>query len=201
MEDPVANAAELPDEYRVPVFQAVLANGGEAERAQLMDAYAKLTASVDQKHAFNSVGFSPHPDLKQASLRWSISGEVKIQDFFYVMMSVSNSSKAGLDMMRQFLMSEFEAIRNMVKNASPSIMDAVISASISGYCSATVATEMELFFEQNPLPLNKRTISQKLEEVRTNAAFLDRVLATDVREGGFWDRLMASIEPPSSSNL
>ncbi|CAE8642689.1 unnamed protein product, partial [Polarella glacialis] len=106
--------------------------------------------------------FAPDMPLKKESLQWAISGEVKIQDFYIVMGSVSASSKAGLDMMWEFLKSDFDAIHGMVKNASPSIMDSVIGAATSGYCSAEKADEIEKFFEANnkKLSSNKRTISQ-----------------------------------------
>jgi len=197
-EDPLANSTDLPDEYRVPVFQAVLRDGGRSERDQLMAAYRKLTTNIDQKQVFQSIGFTGL-ELKKESLTWAVSGEVKIQDFFYIMASVSASSKAGLDMMWQYLQSNFDHIHGMVKNASPSIMDAVITHSTAGYCSSEKAAEIEKFFEVHTLPLNKRTISQVLEDIRTNAKFLERTLSTDAVKAAFWDGLMtevASFVPP-----
>lgn len=182
---------ELPDEYRSSVLQAVLAQGGAVEHRQLMDAYKKLEKSIDQKQVQQSVGWTPALATKSEMLRWAISGEVKIQDFFYLMMSVSNSSREGLDMMWKFFTSEFDAIYGMVKSASPSIMDAVIGASTAGFCSEEKATEIEAFFEKHPLPSNKRTISQKLEEIRTNAQFLTRALQTDLAQEQFWKDLHA----------
>lgn len=193
VEDPHANAAELPDEYRVPVFQAVLQRGGAKEHAQLMATFKKLTTSIDQKHVFMSVGFTPDTKLKAETLRWSISGEVKIQDFFYPMGSVSGSSRAGLDMMWEFVKTEFDAIHGMVKSATPSIMDAVIHNGTSGYCSEEKAEEVEKFFETHPLPQNKRTISQVLEEIRSNSKFMARALATELAKPAFWDELRSAL--------
>merc|ERR1712232_795314 len=139
------------------------------------------------KHVFLSIGFCPSEALKQKALRWAVSGEVKLQDFFYVFSSVSASSKAGLDMAWSFFRSEFDSIRGMVKDASSSIMDAVIQASTSGFCSEDKAMEIESFFEAHTLPQNKRTITQLLEEVRTSAKFLDRTLATDIVKSRFWE--------------
>ncbi|CAE8609670.1 unnamed protein product, partial [Polarella glacialis] len=194
VEDPLANAQVLPDEYRVPIFQAVLKTGSASERTKLLDVYRKVVTNVDQKQVFQAIGFSPDMPLKKESLQWAISGEVKIQDFYIVMGSVSASSKAGLDMMWEFLKSDFDAIHGMVKNASPSIMDSVIGAATSGYCSAEKADEIEKFFEANnkKLSSNKRTISQVLEDIRTNAKFLGRALETDLVKPKFWDELRAS---------
>lgn len=200
VEEPQANATELLDEYRVPVFQSVLQHGGEAEYTQLMAAFKKLTTNVDQKSVQLSVGSTPDPRLKMETLRWSVSGDIKIQDFFYIMMSVSSSSKAGLDMMWEFFKTEFTTIQGMVKSASPSIMDSCIAAGTSGYCSADKADEIEKFFEAHPLPQNKRKLSQIFEEIRSNASFLQRALGTDVVKDDFWSKLTASVNatPPSA---
>jgi len=189
IEDPEGNAAELPDEYRVPVFQAVLQAGGPKEHEQLMGAYRKLTKNIDQKHVFLSVGYTPEEKTKTEVLKWAISGEVKIQDFFYIMGSVSASSREGLDMMWSTFKSEFDTIHGMVKTASPSIMDAVIKSSTSGLNSEEKATEIEEFFKKHPLPQSARTISQGLEEIRTNAKFLSRALSTALAKEDFWKSL------------
>jgi len=192
-EDPKGMANELPDEYRVPVFQVVLQSCGCEEHSKLMDAFKKLTTNVDQKHVFLSAGFAKDPALKRQMLEWSIGGEVKKQDFFYIMSSVSQSSKSGLDMTWEFLKSEFSAIRKFVKDASPSIMDAVIQVSTSGYCSTEKAAEIEKFFQDNPCPSNQRKVSQVLEEIRGNAAFASRALATDIVKSEFWSELRNSV--------
>jgi len=200
VEDPQGNADHLPDEYRVPIFQAILQHGGECECAQLRHTFKKLTTNVDQKHVFLSIGFSSHSPLKTDALRWAISGEIKIQDFFYVFHSVSQSSKEGLDLTWQFLKAEFDTIWGMVKTASPSIMDAVIEYSTSGYCTDAAADEIEQFFATRPLPQCKRKISQVLEKVRNSARTHEKALASDLRNAEFWDKLNKALtEPPSNS--
>eukprot|EP00933_Yihiella_yeosuensis_P012781 TRINITY_DN12192_c0_g1_i1.p1 TRINITY_DN12192_c0_g1~~TRINITY_DN12192_c0_g1_i1.p1 ORF type:complete len:859 (+),score=193.67 TRINITY_DN12192_c0_g1_i1:309-2579(+) len=190
VEDPVGNAEVLPDEYRVPVLQAVLAQGGRSENSKLREAYKKLVTNVDQKHVFQSIGFSSDTALKKEALQWAVSGDIKIQDFFYVMGGVSGSSKAGLDMMWNFLKSDFDHIHGMVKTASPSIMDSVIIYATRGYCSEEKAKEIEDFFEAHPLPLCKRTISQELENLRIQAKFLSRALATEIAKPQFFEALL-----------
>lgn len=196
VEDPNANATELPDEYRVPVFQAILQTSGAAEHGKLMECYKKLTTNVDQKQVMQAAGYTKEAKLKMDMLRWAISGDVKLQDFFYVMASVSNSSREGLDMTWGFLKSDFESIRKLIGSASPSIMDTVIQVSTGGFCTEALASEIEKFFEDHPLPSNKRTISQRLEEIRSNSAFVQRILATDAAKPEFWKELQASLGTP-----
>mmetsp|Transcript_26571 Transcript_26571/g.62089 ORF Transcript_26571/g.62089 Transcript_26571/m.62089 type:complete len:891 (+) Transcript_26571:103-2775(+) len=193
MEDPVGNASVLPDEYRVPVFQAILENGGSKEHADLMATIPKLKSNVEQKHVYLSIGSSSSRELKEAALKWAISGEVKLQDFFYVFMSVSESSKEGLELTSEFYQREFATIRSMTQNATAAMMDHAIKASFAGYCTEEKASAMEKFFEQNPLPLNKRTISQVLEDTRNSAQFLAKAMATDAAKEQFWAELTAAI--------
>jgi len=187
--DVVANRGELPDEYRVPVFQAVLKSGTEQDFRNLMSAFKKVPANVDERHIMGAIGFTEDLRLKEEALKWSISGEIKIQDFFFIMGSVSASSASGLDLTWGFLQQHVEEIRAMVKSASPSLMDAVISYCSGGFCSAAKADEVQRFFEAKPFPQNRRKISQVLEEIRANAAFVERMLGTDIVKDEFWASL------------
>mmetsp|Transcript_86918 Transcript_86918/g.190909 ORF Transcript_86918/g.190909 Transcript_86918/m.190909 type:complete len:893 (-) Transcript_86918:215-2893(-) len=189
VEDPEGRASDLPDEYRTTVLQAVLSKGGKEEYTKLMAAYRKLEKNVDLKHVQLSVGWSPVKSVKEEVMSWAISGEVKIQDFFYVMIGVSASSREGLGMMWEFFKSNFKTIHKMVKSANGSIMDACLSASCGGWTSEEKASEVEAFFEKNPLPANTRKISQILEEIRANAGFLSRTVASDLAKEEFWNGL------------
>mmetsp|Transcript_7913 Transcript_7913/g.17501 ORF Transcript_7913/g.17501 Transcript_7913/m.17501 type:complete len:891 (+) Transcript_7913:76-2748(+) len=189
VEDPKTNAMELPEEYRTPVLQVVLSQGGSSENARLMEAFKKLETNIEMKHIYLSVGFSSDMKLKEDALRWATSGQIKIQDFFYVFASVSTSSKAGLDFTWDFFRREFDTIHGMLKNSNASLMDACIEYSTAGYCTEEKATEIDDFFKSHPLPLNKRTISQVLEKTRNNAKFLKKVLDTDIVKPEFWSEL------------
>jgi len=190
VEDPSGNATELPEEFRTPILQVILSNGGAAENAKVRETYKKLETNIEMKHIYLSLGFSSDMKLKEEALQWAISGQIKIQDFFYVFASVSTSSKAGLDLTWQFFQKNFDTINSgMLKNANASLMNACIEYSTNGYCTEEKAVEIEKFFEAHPLPLNKRTIAQVLEKTRNNAKFLKSVLSTDVTKGEFWTEL------------
>lgn len=189
LEDPQANGTELPDEYRTSVFQAMLQAGGEAEHTQLLGAFKKLTTNVEQKFIFSSIGYASDAKLKEKTMHWAISGEIKRQDFFYILGSVAASSKSGLDMTWSFFQSEFPSLKTFVKDAAPSIMDAVIRFCTAGFCSETMAAEIEKFFEGHPLPQNKRTIANVLEEIRGNASFAQK--AVKVCDKPFFDKLLS----------
>lgn len=106
--------------------------------------------------------------------------EIKLQDFFYPMLSVSTSGKEGLDLTWQFFQDNFDELKEKLKSASPSLMGAVISCCCGGYCSAAKASEIEAFFEDHPLPQNARKISQMLEGMRTASKFKEVIKGENI---------------------
>mmetsp|Transcript_115080 Transcript_115080/g.245862 ORF Transcript_115080/g.245862 Transcript_115080/m.245862 type:complete len:882 (+) Transcript_115080:55-2700(+) len=187
----VGDASVLPDDIKVSAFKVVVKSGGAKEYDALRKVYANATTNVEKLHVFQSIGHSPEASKKKEVLEWAISGEIKIQDFFYLIGSVAASSKAAVPMCWSFYQENFTKIKAMLKAANPSLMDSVIQLSTSGFCSSAAADEIEDFFKKNPMPDNKRKLSQILEEMRANAAFLDKILKTPLNEEKFWDALTA----------
>ena len=76
----------------------------------------------------------------------------------------------------------------MVKKASPSLMDACIVSCCGSFCTESKANEIQDFLNSKDLKSNARTISQLLENMRTNASFLEK-LKEALGEDGFWDNV------------
>lgn len=95
----------------------------------------------------------------------------------------------------------------MLSKASPSLMDAGIVNSISRFCSAARADEVEVgtrhmysyirylnvapvfyqaFFAANPLPSSERRISQQLESMRTSAKMVDMIASSNLSKAEYW---------------
>lgn len=58
--------------------------GGRNEYDALMKLYHAADNDAQRKQILHSIGSVPDVKLKQAALDWATSGEVKLQDFFYV---------------------------------------------------------------------------------------------------------------------
>jgi len=122
-------------------------------------------------------------------MEWAISGEIKLQDFFYPMGSVRSSSREGRDVAWAFLQNNFKAIKAMIGTANASLMDAVIVSCAGGFCSNEKADEIEQFFKENPVPRSSRKIQQTVENMRANAKFLSLLQASDLAKDEFWSSL------------
>lgn len=79
----------LPSDMRTQVFKIVLKNGGEKEYNDVKSYFYTADNNAEKKHVLNSLGNIPVPALKLAALEWSTSGEIKLQDFFYVSLFTS----------------------------------------------------------------------------------------------------------------
>ena len=180
------DASMLPSEYKMAVYRIVLANGGKAEYDRVMRTYTDTEDSQEKKYAMNTLGSTADVSLKMATLEWSVkSGEVKLQDFFYPIGSVSGDA-AGVQMTWQYFTENFAFIKEKLAKASPSLMDAVIVYSVNRFCTMERAAEIEAFFKANPLPQSERRIAQTLENMRTNAQMLQRIGASKLADAAFW---------------
>jgi len=179
----------LPDDIKEPVFKMVLKTGGQKEYKALREVQAKAETNIEKKHVYVTIGQTAEMSLKKDVLEWVVSGDIKIQDFFYPLGSVASSSKEAAAMTWEFYKANFDKIWSMCKTASPSLMDAMITLSARSFCTSEAAAEVEQFYQEHPLTLNQHTIKQTLEGIKTNAAFLERILKTPVVQESFWQGL------------
>lgn len=179
----------LPSDMRPQVFSIYLKNGGEKEYEEIKSYFYSASDGAERKHVLSSLGSSPDAKLKRATMEWTCSGEVKLQDLFYAMGSVARSSREGREISWKYFQDNFDRIKGMLASASPSLMGAVIVMCAGAFCSAEKADEIESFFDAHPLPLCSLKISQTVEAMRTNAKFLGSLKASQLSTSEFWDQL------------
>lgn len=184
-----ADMEALPSDMRSSVFKIILKNGGAKEYQEVKSYFDQATDSAERKHVLGSLGHTADPKLKQSTLEWTISGAIKLQDFFYPMGGVRASSREGRSIAWEFYKKNFQAIGAMIGKASPSLMDAVIVSCAGGFCSDEKATEIEEFFAANPAPRSSRKIQQTLESMRANAKFMAILQASNLGKDVFWSSL------------
>jgi puromycin-sensitive aminopeptidase len=179
--DPENKEEAVPADFKPSVFKIVLANAtSSAEFDALMSHLSTLTVIAERKQIYNSIGSAHSVALKRKVLEWAVSGQVKLQDFFYPIGSVSGSGPEGLELAWTFFQENYERIRGMIAKASPSLMDAAIVYSVAGFATDAKADEISAYFTdadgKPKLPQNNRKIQQTVEGIRTNAAFSKRIL-------------------------
>ena len=179
----------LPSDMRTAVFSIILKNGGAKEYEDVKSYFYTADNNAEKKHVLSSIGSIPDPKLKLASMEWSTSGDIKLQDFFYVMGSVSRSKRVGREIAWNYYQDNFEKIKKMIGKASSSLMDACIVMCAGSFCTNEKADEIDAFFAAHPVPSSSRKIAQVTEGMRANAKFLDLILASDLKKPDFWSGL------------
>ena len=181
----------FPSDIRLSIFKIILKNGGKEEYETIQNYFFTASDEAEKKLVLNSLGYTKDSSLKLRTLEWTLSGDIKLQDFFYPMGSVSRSSKEGLDISWSFLKEHLPKIQEKVGKASSSLMDAVIVSCCGSYCSYNMANEIEEFFKVNPMPKNERKISQTCENIRSNAGLLEDFKARrELADSLFWNSLL-----------
>ena len=176
----------LPGEYKTTVYKIVLMNGGMDEYEKILKTFYATEDNAERKYAVGSLGAAKQIDLKKRTLDWAVkSGDVKLQDFFYPIGSVSGSS-AGCAMAWNYYKENFFLIKEMLSKASPSLMDATIVNSINRFCTLDRADDIEAFFIANPLPSSARRISQSIEQIKSNDALLKIIKKSKLNTTIFW---------------
>ncbi|KAG7368830.1 aminopeptidase [Nitzschia inconspicua] len=188
LEDPT-NVSVLPTDIKVPVFQIFLKSGGEKEYDAVKAYYYKTNDNAERKTVLNSLGSAEDEKLKVATLDWTTSGEIKLQDFFYAIGSVSRSGKKGRVISWKYFQDHHQRLKEMLGNSNPSLMDAVIVMSAGSFCSLEKAEEITKFFKDHPYPKNERKIAQMTENMRANGKFLTILQASDLSKPEFWSSL------------
>lgn len=184
-----ADMNALPSDMRSSVFKIYLRNGGAKEYDDVKAYFGQTSDNAEKKHVLGSLGYASDPKLKQSTLEWTISGEIKLQDFFYPMGSVRTSSLEGREIAWTFYKNNIKAVKDMIGNANSSLMDAVIVSCGGGFCSTEKADEIEEFFKANPMPKSSRKIQQTVENMRANANFLALLRSSDLAKSEFWSSL------------
>ncbi|VEU39903.1 unnamed protein product [Pseudo-nitzschia multistriata] len=188
-EDPIENAKVLSPDIKEYVFMIYLKNGGQKEYDTVKAYYNVAKDNAERKLVLNSLGSIGDPKLKLETLDWTTSGEIKLQDFFYAIGSVSISGKEGRTITWEYFQEHHERLKGMVGTANPSLMDACIVYSCGRFASLEKADEVEAFFKENEYPKNERRIAQMIEAMRANGKLLVNLQASELSKEDFWDQL------------
>lgn len=170
--------AELPSDLKTPVFKMVLRAGGKSEFDQIMKFWSVASTNAEKKLAYGALGSTPSAELKKRVLAWA-RDDLKMQDFFYPMMSVQSSGPAGADIAWDFLQTNLKNLARKIGLGSPSLLYAVIACCSRGKCTKQRTDEVEAFFaEKDIASLTSRCapkIKQMLESMRNMATFVSRM--------------------------
>jgi len=184
-QDPEGGAAALPSEYRGAVFKIVVKTGGEQEYNALYQIFKRSTTHVEKVQVMTALGSTQVPLLKQKTLNWCLSEDIKLQDIMYPVRGVAASGAVGLDLCWKWFQDNFTELKKRAGNAM-GIMNHLVNICGGGFVTEEKAVEVVAFFEAHPLEGCARKIEQMLENTRINAKWLAAMKAGKLGDDGFF---------------
>ena len=163
--------ASVSPDIRGIVFRLAAKIGGRSE----YDAMWQLrgdTPLQEEKVRF-LYGLTSFEDkaLLEETLNRSLGDEVRVHDTVSVITLVAGNTQ-GRDLAWQFLKDNWPELDRRYGEGGFAIMRLVGIA--SAFTTLEMHDDVERFFSDNPAPGGARTISQSLERIRLNAAWLER---------------------------
>ena len=170
----------LPSEYQSAAYKLLL-KADAAYYPRILKLFETLPLNEEKKSCLVGLGAAPTPDLRDAALDLALSDDVKLQDFFYVALSMHGTSVAARDHTWAHFQTHFAKYQAKIGDSGSSLMDACVTGACSGYSSDAKADEIVAFFNANPLPRNERKISQTVEAIRSSAKYVETILKSDAQ--------------------
>ena len=102
----------------------------------------------------------------------TLDDSIRAQDVFYVYGSLANN-RYGMDRAWDLIKKNWEAINKMFSSGQ-FLLGRILKSATSAFACEDKAAEVEAFFKDKDTPGADRSISQALETIRLNAAWLKR---------------------------
>ena len=118
-----------------------------------------------------ALGDFQRSDLLALTLDRALSDDVRVHDTISLVASVA-SNRLGRDMAWEFVKDNWDEFDRRYGEGGFAIMRLV--SVISAFTTEERRAEVERFFKDNPTPAAERTVSQSLERIGVNAAWLER---------------------------
>jgi len=162
----------LSADLRFVVYKLLIENGGVEEYESILKIYRDSELHEEKLRALRALGFTPHADLIERTLKLALSSEVRSQDVFYVISSTA-SSVSGRQATWNYLRANWAEFEKLFGEGG-FLLPRIISMTVSDFTSDEKADEVEAFFKEHPLESAARTIKQSLETIRAQAKWLNR---------------------------
>jgi len=159
----------LPNDVAGVVFRLVVRNGGEKEHDEIIEIFKSATQPEEVIRACRCIGCPNDPKLIKKALEYSLSDNVRSQDYFYPIGACA-STPQGREITWNFLKENWD---QFVKKG-PGLLGRIIVATTETFSSEDKAKEIEEFFKTHQGPSIERSIQQSLESIRSNERFLNR---------------------------
>eukprot|EP00455_Lapot_gusevi_P056982 TRINITY_DN957_c0_g2_i1.p1 TRINITY_DN957_c0_g2~~TRINITY_DN957_c0_g2_i1.p1 ORF type:complete len:901 (+),score=360.58 TRINITY_DN957_c0_g2_i1:141-2705(+) len=166
----VAKTADLLPDLRAAVYAAVVRERHEEGYQQLMQIYQTTTLSEEKNRILRALGAASKPELLARALEFAFSDQVRSQDAVFVVEAIA-ANKLGSEIVWQYLQNNWPT---MTQRFGGMFLMARLVKVTQNFSSHDKANEIEAFFRDKQAPGADRAILQSIEQVRSNANWLQR---------------------------
>ena len=154
------------------VVVALAAKTGDRSTYDTMwDLQRKAALPEEQIRFLLALGRFEQPDFLQETLDRSLSTDVRVHETISVLASVAGN-RQGRDMAWEFIKDNWDELYRRYGEGGFGLMRLV--SLTSAFTTHEKREDVERFFEEHPTPAAERTVRQSLEQIRLNAAWLER---------------------------
>ncbi len=162
---------KIEADLRGVVYNLVAENGSAKEWNELKMMYQEESLQEEKNRVSRAMALFKDKKLLQKTLQFAISSDVRSQDAVNVIAQVANNPQ-GLNLTWAFIAKNWPILQK--RYAGMHFMFSRLIKSLSNFSKIKFAKEIENFFAKNPVPEAKRSLAQTLEQIYSNAAWLDR---------------------------
>ncbi len=161
---------KIDPDLKAVVYNLVAENGGQSEFKTLINKYKEEVNPQEKDRIGRALGKFQNKQLLSKALDFSISKDVRYQNTLQVIASVW-ANPEGRYLAWEFVKSNWKLLKE--RYAGGHYFTKVFGPAGS-FTKKEDAKDIENFVKKNPVPEAKRTIAQALEQIYSNAEWLNR---------------------------
>ncbi|XP_055385276.1 puromycin-sensitive aminopeptidase [Condylostylus longicornis] len=169
----VENVKVLPADLRSACYKANLQDGDEKTYEEMLKLYRSTDLHEEKDRISRALGSIRNIEILKKVIDFAMSDEVRAQDSVFVIVAVAMNAK-GRDMTWEFFKQNSEKLLQQYQGGF--LLARLIKYLTENFASEERALEVEEYFKTNEFPSTERTVSQSIETIRLNAAWLNRDL-------------------------
>lgn len=171
----VSGECPLPADLRTVCYKAVLQSGNLNTYNQLLTLYRGTDLHEEKDRISRALGSIRDVEILKRVIEFAMSDEVRAQDSVFVIVAVAMNPK-GRDMTWEFFKQNQKQLLDQYEGGF--LLSRLVKYLTENFASEERAREVEEFFKTHDFPGTERTVSQSVETIRLNAAWLNRDLVS-----------------------
>ncbi|XP_055688287.1 puromycin-sensitive aminopeptidase [Lutzomyia longipalpis] len=165
----------LPADLRSACYRAVLQDGDLNTYEEMLKLYRATDLHEEKDRISRALGVVKDVDILRRVIQFAMSDEVRAQDSVFVIVAVAMNPK-GRDMTWSYFRENWRVLLEQYEGGF--LLSRLVKYLTENFASEEKAKEVEAFFKEHQFPGTERTVSQSVETIRLNAAWLQRDLAS-----------------------